>query len=229
MSRLFLASILAIAACDAQVDSEHKGEVLASIEGSLHSARAQPLPEPEVAVVWAKLSLMNGLAGAERVAAEGLFPQFKLSIYSPPADDEMDDWDGEKYGVGLVVVGSEGTDYSLRTDWRGVDFNRVVVYLPEATKPGKTLEAFLHGPQTAGFHVFDVKRLTEEERQQRLACVNALPMTGHMLTTYEIYANCGGAGRDELTVSTTDLQTLFDIEIIEDAGIVELINRSPQW
>lgn len=229
MSRLVIVATLTLAACDAQVDGDHKGEVLASIEGALTSMRASPLPEPEVAIVWAKLSMMNGLVGAERVAAEGLFPQFQLSIYSPPPDDQLDDLDGELYGVGLVAVGTEGTDYTRHTDWRGVDFNRVVVYLPEDTKPDKTLGAFLHGPQTKGFHVYDVHRLTEAERQQRLACVNMIPSNGGMLTTYEIYSKCGGAGRDELTVAPLDLDQLFDIEVIEDADIVELINRSPRW
>lgn len=229
MTRSLVAAVLVLSACDAQVDGDHKGEVLASIEGALRSERTSPLPDPEVAVVWAKASMMNGLVGAERVAAEGLFPQFELSIYNPPPDDMLDDLDGEKYGVALVAVGSEGTDYTVRTDWRGVDFDRVVVYLPEATVPGATLEAFLHGPQTAGFHVYTVHRLTEDERQQRLACVNAIPRNGGMLTTFEIYSQCGGAGRDELDPAAADLGTLFDIAIVEDASIVDLINRSPRW
>ncbi len=227
--RLVLVATLSLAACDAQVDGDHEGEVLASIEGALTSMRQSPLPKPEVAVVWAKLSMMNGLVGAERVAAEGLFPQFRLSIYSPPPDEMLDDLDGELYGVGMVAVGTEGTDYTRRTDWRGVDFGRVVVYLPEDTKPGKTLEAFMHGPQTKGFHVYTVHRLTEEERQQRLACVNMIPPNGGMLTTYEIYSQCGGAGRDELNVAPGDLQEQFDVEVIEDADIVDLINRQPRW
>jgi hypothetical protein len=237
MSRHWIPLTLIFAvACDAQVDGDHKGEVLAEIEGSLTSMRAQPLPSPEVALVWSKLSLMNGIAAAEKVKAEGLFPQFTLSIHSPPPGDLLDppddwlaEWDGQHYGVGLVVVGNEGIDYKIRTDWRGVDFDRVVIYLPEDTVPGGMIEAFLHGPQTEGFHVYTVKRLTEAERQQRLDCVNMIPHQGRMLTYKEMYATCGGAGRDELYPATDDLQTLFDVEVIEDVGIVELINRLPRW
>jgi hypothetical protein len=222
-------SILVAAACDAQVDSDYPGPVLATIEGSLRTQRMQSLADPEVAVVWAKLSRMNGLVGADRVAAEGLFPQFRLSIHTPPPDDELDELDGERYGVALVAVGTVGTDYTKQTNWFGVDFERVVVYLPQDTLAGKTLEAFLHGPQSRGFHVYSVHRLTEEERAQRLACVNQIPHPGRMLSMFDIYSRCGGAGRDELNALAADLETRFDIEIVEGDDIVDLINRSPRW
>jgi hypothetical protein len=103
------------------------------------------------------------------------------------------------------------------------------VYLPNDTVPGATLEAFLHGPQQAGFHVYDVHHLTEAERQQRLACVNMIPQNGGMLGTFAIYSQCGGAGRDELDPAPADLDTPFDITIVEDDDILELINNQPQW
>jgi hypothetical protein len=234
MSRPFallssVALVCLVPACDSQVDGEHQGTVLATIQGSLETHRVSPLPQPEVALVWAQASQMGKLVEAERVSAEGLFPQFKLSIYTPPPDDALDALDGDRFGVGLVVVGTPDTDYTARTGWKGVELQHVVMYLPAEPAEGSTLGGFLHGANTKGFHIFDVKRLTEPERQQRLACVNAIPHNGGMLTQHEIFTQCGGAGNDELTRSATDLDTLLDVAIVEDTGIVDLINSLPHW
>lgn len=229
-------ALFTFAACDAQVDGDHQGDVLATITGSLTSVRAQPLAEPEVAIVWAKRSMMHGLSGAERVAAEGLFPQFQLSIHSPPpADilDQMPETEGESYGVGFVVVGTEGTDYTVRTDWYGIDYDRVVIYLPEDTRPQRGLEGLLHGSQGAGFHVYRVYRLTEDERQERLACVNRIIQEGgqgsQFLPLFESYSQCGGLGNDEFYPIATDLETPFEAQIVEDADILDLYNKTPRW
>src|SRR5262249_56385759 len=103
-------------------------------------------------------------------------PQFQLAIDAPPPADNIEELfeAGEHYAVGVVAVGTTTTDYTVATQWYGVDFDRVVIYLPEATRPGGILEAFLHGSQSAGFHVYSVKRLTQPEREAALACLNAL-------------------------------------------------------
>src|SRR4051812_32688588 len=160
MSRLFtmlsIAALSGLAACDAQVDSEHQGEVLATIHGDLQSMRVSPLEEPEVAVAWAKASVMGGIVGAERVAAEGLFPKFTLSIYSPPPDEMLDGVDvyadhppdDGKFAVGYIVVGTAATDYARYQGWRGVDLHHLLVYLPQDIAAGGALAAWLGGPAT---------------------------------------------------------------------------------
>lgn len=229
MSRSLCVLLVAVTACDAQVDGDHNGDVLATVQGTLHSARMQTLPDPEVAVVWAARSKMGGVVGAEPVAAEGLFPHFQIAIYSPPPADWTDEFDGDEYGIGFVVVGTSETDFTSRSQWYGVDLARVVVYLPKATQPGSTIEGFLHGPAAAGFHIYSVKRLTEVERQERLACVNMIPHPGRMLDSHDIFTNCRGAGNDELDPTPADLETVLDIEIVEDTDIVDLINSLPRW
>jgi hypothetical protein len=91
------------------------------------------------------------------------------------------------------------------------------------------LTAFLHEPTapTAGFHLYTVTRLTEAERQERLACLNALPHAGMTLDWARIFRECRGAGNDELDPAPDDLDTLLDAEIIEDGAIVQLINDMP--
>jgi hypothetical protein len=230
-SKLLLMTLPVVAACASQVDGDHQGEVIATMRGSLSSSRTSPLPDPEVSLVWLKPSEMSRISGAEHVEAEGLVSQFTLSIYSPPPDDILEMLaflENRPIGMGLVVVGSTETDFTNKTEWRGADLDHMVLYFPEAPPADSALTAFLHGPPpTAGFHLYTVKRLTEEERQQRLACVNALPRDGMSFDWAQVYRECRGAGNDELDPAPEDLDTLLSAEVIEDGAIVKLINDMP--
>lgn len=227
MRSLLVAAAL-LAACDSQVDGDHQGEVLATLEGALRSERAVPLPDPEVAIVWAQNSMMGNLVGAETVEAEGLFPNFTLSVFSPPPDAVLEEIDGEHYAIGFVVVGSVGTDYRVHTNWHGVDYDRIVIYLPEDTAVEGTLGYLLHGAQPAGFHVYTVKNLTEPERQAKLDCIN-MRAQGSMISSHDMFKYCGGNSGDEIYPAPADLETQFDIAIVEDASIIDLINNQPRW
>lgn len=232
-AKLLLLSVsMSLGACASQVDSDHQGEVIATMRGSLESQRSSPLPDPEVSLVWLKPSEMSRISGAEHVVAEGLVSQFTLQIFSPPPDDIMEMHaflDNIPFGIGLVVVGTTATNFTSMTDWRGADLDHMVLYFPEAPPEDSALTAFLHGPSapTAGFHLYTVKRLTEEERQARLACVNAMPHDGMSLDWVHIFRDCRGAGNDELDPAPEDLDTLLDAKIIEDGDIVKLINGMP--
>ena len=226
---LFLA--LPLAACASQVDGDHQGEVIATMHGSLSSSRTEPLPDPEVSLVWLKPSEMSRITGAEHVEAEGLVSQFTLSIFSPPPDDMLEahaELEDRPFGIGLVVVGSAESDFTDMTKWRGADLNHMLLYFPEAPPADSALTAFLHGPApTAGFHLYNVKRLTEVERQQRLDCVNAEPHDGMTYDWAQVWRDCRGAGNDELDPAPDDLDTLLGAEVIEDGAIVKLINDTP--
>jgi len=232
LSALSALSFSGLAGCTSQADGNYHGQALATLSGTLHSTRSKALEHPQVALVWAEQRMMHEMVGAEKVDAEGLFPQFKLTVYNPPPDEIYDEFDGERYTVGLVAVGTPTSDYTQPTQWYGVDFDRVVVYLPEATKVGGVVEAFLHGPQTAGFHVFTVKRLTEQERQAVLDCINALPGVpgpGGSLPYREVFEKCGGDSNDELHPVSTDLETPFDLTIVDDQDILTIVNHLPHW
>ena len=235
MPRLVVAVIacLASAACDPQVDSDHQGEVIASLSGSLTNKRATPLPKAEVSVVWARRSMMGGLVGAEKVEAEGLFPTFRLSIYSPPPDSSLDGFDvaeDGQYGIAYVVVGTPETDYDALVGWKGVDLSHVLVYLPQDAADGSTIAGFLRGPVTKGFHIYDVHQQTEPERQAHLDCITELYRELHtMPTQHQEFVACPGTDRDDLTLAPADLDTELSIDIVEDTGFVDLVNALPHW
>lgn len=230
-TKLLLLLAVPLAACASQVDGDNQGQVIATMRGALTSTRSSPLPSPEVALVWLKPSQMSEPVGAERVEAKGLLSQFTLSIYSPPPDSmlemqpEVDSW---PVGMGLVVVGNQGADYTDQTQWRGADLDHMLLYFPEAPAADSALTAFLHGPApTKGFHLYTVTRLTEAERQQRLDCVNALPHSGMSFDYVQVYTQCRGFGNDELDLAPQDMDTLLDAKEIEDGAIVQLINGIP--
>jgi hypothetical protein len=232
MTSKLLLLIVPLAACASQVDGDNQGEVIATMRGALTSSRTSPLPSPEVSLVWLKPSEMSRISGAEHVDAEGLVSQFTLSVYSPPPDDILEmnaTLDNILFGMGLVVVGSTTTDFTKMTEWRGADLDHMLLYFPEAPPADSVLTAFLHGPgaPTKGFHLYSVTRLTEAERQQRLACVNAMPQNGMTLDWVKIFRDCRGAGNDELDPSPDDLDTLLTADVIEDGAIVKLINDMP--
>jgi hypothetical protein len=231
MTTKLLLLLVPLAACASQVDSDNQGEVIATMHGALTSSRTTPLPTPEVELVWLKPSEMSRISGAEHVDAEGLVSQFTIDVYSPPPDDILEmnaTLENIPFGMGLVVVGSAGTDFTEKTSWRGADLDHMLLYFPESPPADSVLTAFLHGQgsPTKGFHLYTVTRLTEAERQQRLACVNSMP-NGMGADWAAIFRNCRGAGNDELDPAPEDLDTLLTANVIEDGAIVQLINDMP--
>ena len=232
MTTKLLLLLAPLAACASQVDADNQGEVIATMHGALTSSRMSPLPTPEVELVWLKPSEMSRISGAEHVDATGLVSQFTLDVYSPPPDDILEmnaELENIPFGMGLVVVGSQGTDFTKMTSWRGADLDHMLLYFPETPPADSVLTAFLHGPgsPTKGFHLYTVTRLTEAERQQRLDCVNAMPHDGMALDWAAIFRTCRGAGNDELDPAPDDLDTLLSADVIEDGAIVQLINDMP--
>jgi hypothetical protein len=227
LSPLFL---LAVAACDSQVDGEHQGQVLATLEGTMQSQAAPSSIAIDVSVVWVIGSGGTSFVGSDKVEVEGTLPSsFSLSIFTPPTDDVMSDWDGIKFGAALVAVSPAGVDAEEWQQWRGVENDRVLIYLPEAPPAGSAVAGLLGGTPSAGFHLYDVRRLTEAERQQRLDCVTQLyHMLGYMPSRAEIFNACVGSGSDELTIAADDLETQLSIDIIDQFGLDEF-NALPRW
>ncbi|MBA3396427.1 MAG: hypothetical protein H0T89_27600 [Deltaproteobacteria bacterium] len=222
-------SLLSVAACDSQVDGEHQGTVLATLTGSVRTAQPVATASAEVAVVWVVESGGYSLIGADTVEVEGSFPaQFQLSIFTPPSDDMLIDWEGMKFGVAYIVAGPAGNpDHTVTDSWLGAELGRVLVYLPETPPLGSAVAGFLRGTPAPGFHLYDVHRLTEAERQDRFDCISDLfnADNSHMPTREEMYAACGGTGRDELSMAASDLATPLDIELVDRVDFNDL----PQW
>jgi hypothetical protein len=224
--RYSVLSLLALAACDSQVDSEHQGEPLATIAGSVTSIRAAPPADSEVVVLWVNSSGSPDLEGGDSVEVDGSFPaQFQLSMYEPPEDRLLNNFEGVKLGVAYIIAGVPGTDYSddnaVETSLLGMEVDHFLVYVPEAVPAGSHAAFFLRDTPAAGFHLYRVHQLDEAEQEARRACIDALPDP----TTEAVYTQCGGTTFDDLSPEPDDLATPLDIQIVNDISEIDI----PEW
>ncbi|HTL36720.1 MAG TPA: hypothetical protein VL326_26480 [Kofleriaceae bacterium] len=217
-----------LAACDSQVDSDHQGTPLAKLTGSVGNTRTLPVTSgAEVVAVWQKSSGSPDLTGVGSVEVEGSFPaQFTLSIYEPPDASLLNDWEGVHVGVALLVAGVPGTDYSnehaAEAGLLGMEENHLLVYLPQAVPAGSAAAALLHGTPSAGFHLYNVGRISDAEKQQREDCINGLSDP----TVQQIYSQCGGEPYfDDFVPTATDLATQLFIELVDDLSQIDI----PNW
>ena len=224
MSRKLVLLAVVLAACDSQVDSDHQGTPLAKIGGSVRNVRTQPIVGgAEVAVVWNNSSGSPDLYGSDSVDVAGSFPaQFTLSIFEPPDDYLLNDWQGVKVGVAYIIAGTPGTDYSNETGMLGMEENHLLVYVPQAVPAGSEASIVLRGTPAAGFHVYAVHKLTETEQQTRQTCEESLPNP----TMQQIYSQCGGSPWfDDFVPVSTDLATPLEINLVDDFSQID----PPNW
>ncbi len=236
MSKAFILSALlvslgapALVACGSQVDSNHQGDVLATLAGSVRNTRVQAVGDAEVAAVWVNSSGSPDLVVAETVEVEGSFPaQFTLSLFEPPPASALNHTpDGGQFGVAYIIAGKAGTDYaseeSVQAGLLGMEENHLLVYLPADVTPGSELSYFLRGTPSAGFHIYDVGRHTEAEQQARATCIAGL---GEDPAISEIFTQCGGFDNfDDFLPSASDLQAPLDIELVDDPSTIQ----APNW
>ncbi len=218
--------VLGLAACGSQVDGDHQGTVLARLEGTMHSSDPGRSVEADVSVAWVLGSGGTSFVGADHVEVAGTLPSnFTLSVFTPPTDDMMWNWDGVKFGTAYIVSNPPGDDPQEWQRWLGAELDHVLVYVPEPPPAGSDVAALLRGTPTAGFHLYNVHHITEPERQQRLDCRNTLPFSA---TLPEVFEKCGGTANDDLIPATEDLDTLLSIGIVPAFGLDEF-NALPAW
>lgn len=228
-ARLSLLALLApLAACDSQVDSNHQGQALAKIGGSVRNARTAPIGAgAEVVVVWQKSSGSPDLTGTESVEVQGSFPaQFMLSIYQPPPTNLLNDWSGVQVGVAYIIAGVDGTDYSdenaAEAGMLGMEVDHLLVYVPQDVPAGSDASILLRGTPTAGFHLYGVHKLTDTEKDTRRDCIDQLANP----TLQNVYSQCGGeASFDDFVPLSTDLSTPLNIDLVDDPSTIDV----PNW
>ncbi len=223
-----LAALAPLAACASQVDSDHQGEALAEISGSVRNTRSLPIADgSEVVVVWQNSSGSPDLTGADSVEVQGSFPaQFTLSIFEPPADALLNDFNGVKVGVAYIIAGVPGTNWSnddeIESGLLGMDVDHLLVYVPDGVPAGSDATLLLHSAPAPGFHLFGVHKLTDEESAARQECIDQLAEE----TLDAVYNECGGpASFDDFVPLDTDLATPLDIELIDDPSTID----APNW
>jgi hypothetical protein len=226
--RIVLAMLAPLAACDSQVDSDHQGDALAKIGGSVRNTRSLPIAEgSEIVVVWQNSSGTPDLTGADSVEVQGSFPaQFTLSIYEPPAANLLNDFNGVKVGVAYIIAGVPGTDFSNEDEIEGgllgMEENHLLVYVPDGVPADSDAAFLLRTGLAPGFHLFGVHKLTDEESQTRQDCVDTLSDP----TIEAVYTECGGHPNfDDFVPLETDLATPLDIELIDDPSTID----APNW
>jgi hypothetical protein len=220
---------LSMAACASQVDGTHQGDSLAEIAGSVRNTRTLPVSgEAEVVVVWNNSSGSPDLSGTDSVEVEGTFPaNFTLSIYEPPDDALLNDWNGVKVGVAYIIAGLVGTDYSseqaAEAGILGLEDDHLLVYVPADVPAGSDASIVLRGTPAAGFHVYGVNKLTDQEIETRQQCEQQL---GETATLQQLFTECGGfPSFDDFVPLGTDLGTPLDIELVDDLESVDV----PNW
>lgn len=219
-------AMTAFAACDAQVDGDHKGQVLARLSGMVHNQRTLSTPDAEVAIVWENSAGSPDLIGGDSVDIEGVFPtMFRLALYTPPEPRLVNQApDGGRVGVAYIIAGRPGTDYghAESSDLLGFDPDHLLIYVPSDVVEGSIVGTLLHGAPRAGFHVYNVHHLTDEERDARDQCRLTLPED---VTFQEIYRVCGGQPFDDLLPAPADLETPLQVELVDDPDQLDF----PNW
>lgn len=225
---LILALLIACgAACDAQVDADHRGSALAALSGTIRNTRTLPVGEAEVVALWYVDGPVDR-AVSDAVGVAGSFPsRFTLSVYEPPAADVLNDYPGVQFGVAFLTVALAGTDYADQdaafAGMLGMDTEHLLVYAPVDIPAGSLASYLLRGMPPAGFHLYGVHRPTEEERAAREACKAAL---GEDPPFSEVFEQCGGYPHfDDFVPLPTDLETPLEIELVDDPSTIQV----PNW
>lgn len=226
---LILALLIACAAaCDAQVDADHRGATLAELTGTIRNTRTLPVGEAEVVAFWYVDGPGSDRIGTDAVEVAGSFPaRFTLSVYEPPAADMLNDYPGAQLGVAFLIVALAGTDYTdeeaTRAGLLGMDTEHLLVYAPVDIPAGSVASYMLRGTPPAGFHLYGVHRPTEEERLAREACRETLGMDPPVS---EVFEQCGGFPHfDDFVPLSTDLETPLEIELVDDPSMIQ----APNW
>ncbi|MGE0870655.1 MAG: hypothetical protein AB7P03_18970 [Kofleriaceae bacterium] len=78
--------------------------------------------------------------------------------------------------IAFIMAGVAGTDDKSNddADVLGAVEDHVLVYVPHQISPGDSASYFLHSTPAAGFHIYDVHRLTDAERAAREDCIAQL-------------------------------------------------------
>jgi hypothetical protein len=227
-------ALVTLAACSSQVDGDHRGTALATLSGTVTNRPTAPVDDAEVSVVWSYSSGEPDRIGGGSVEVEGDFPaRFELSIYTPPDDLLLNDWDGVKVGVAYILANTPGVDWSdpdarFEDKVLGMDIDHLLVYVPQDVPAGSDASFVLRSTPKAGFHIYGVKRLTDAEFSARDRCAGDLrnrKPNGEEPTVEEIYTTCGGFIFDDFLPLTEDLETPLSIEIVEDFNTTDV----PNW
>jgi hypothetical protein len=231
--------LLALSACDAQVDPDYPGEPIASLVGTVTNEMQVRKPtNAEVALVWLNTAGSPDRYFGERAAVNSQFPaDFTLDVYAPPPAEALNDYTHgavrpQESRVGVAYIAAvdaqifalygdrltDAEDGMLEQLTLGGAENHMLVYVEKDVQPNTHAETLLGGQLAAGYHVMDVKRPTEAQKQQAEQCFT-------QATNTEEFAACYALVFDRLQLAPVDMQTRISVRLVDDS---ETINW-PDW
>lgn len=192
-SLLLATSCAALAACSSQVDPEYRGEPLAVISGAV-SADDVGVDGLVPVLGWYNFGRSEDEdtgdhtpALLHEVQVAGEFPnRFTMRVYElPPAKALSPASHGEpRAAMAMIFAADPDADWSegfgnggsesegdKRPEWlAGAALNYMVLYLDGPTRPDGPAEALFGKPLAKGYHLVEVRALTPEEQEARMAC-----------------------------------------------------------
>ena len=158
--------------CNAQVDSDYRGESLATVHGSVVLSGGAHGGDLRAALLNYNF-VKNDFARVDGAPVVGSFPaDFELDLKTPPPDDALNDFtDGGKYpseshfSAGYLAVVESGKDVNADPSAvAGVASDYVLVYVQSDVQPGTESARFLGGELKAGYHLMKSVPMSDAER-----------------------------------------------------------------
>lgn len=215
------------AACGAQVDPEYKGEAIATVKGALNSQLSSPPAngEAEVSLVWQVTAGSPDYVVSEKVPVSLSMPAtFAMSLFAAPQPRALNDYarngampEESRIGVAFVVVNPPGEE-PTEDNILGMAEDHLVVYVDKDVQPGSFSEKLLNGQLKAGYHVMEVKRLTEAQKQAIDLCQEQAG------TDAAAYDACGSYF-DQMHEAPAGLGTQIPVRLVDDSKLLDV----PNW
>jgi hypothetical protein len=185
--------LILVSGCDPQADPDYQGEVLATVQGTIRSELSQPPDSCHVALIWQVTSGSPDYVVGQDVEVRGVFPtSFAIDLYTPPPTESLNNYDGSRVGVALVVVSDRPiTDLDLGGDepdgLLGGCEDYLVIYVENDIQPGTFAECAFGSPLNAGYYLTTVLRTEDPDYQAE--CERRYRQLG--LSPEQIEENCG--------------------------------------
>ena len=180
---LLLTTTFVLAACGTQVDGTDRGLALASVHGTLTSARTITPAEADVSLAWVVTAPSGGdYALGVTVPVTGSFPaSFEVNVYEPPPALALNDYglDGEAHvGVAYILATDrEIFDGAPGPGMLGASPDHVLVYVDAAVVPGSRVhDEMFHTPLTVGYHLMRLVPRTAAELAAINTCRDGISM-----------------------------------------------------
>ncbi|WP_437964466.1 hypothetical protein WMF04_32760 [Sorangium sp. So ce260] len=155
---------LLLAACgDAQVGSDHPGEALLTVRGTIvNELDEAPAGPVDAVLVWNSEQEGRGSENHPvRATAVGSFPaSFTLSLHEPPPESGLNDireigFEDTRVGIGIIVAARSEDDAAWERSRLGVDEHHVIVYVESEMDEDGVWSTFFGGALAPGYHVMD--------------------------------------------------------------------------